>query len=50
MIKRCVLLGLFGAAILTSQLGCVPLAAGVAGAAVGHEAAERHDKHDHDRD
>jgi hypothetical protein len=49
MLKRCVLLVLLGAAVV-SQVGCSPLAAGVAGAAVGAGAAKHHDRHDHDRD
>lgn len=49
MLKRYLFLVLLGAAF-GSQLGCSPLAAGVAGAAVGAGAAEHHDKHDHDRD
>ena len=47
--KRYLLLLLLGAAV-TTQLGCSPLAAGVAGAAVGAGAAKHHDRHDHDRD
>ena len=49
MMKRYTLAFLFGIT-LASQFGCAPLAAGVAGAAVGHEAAEHKDHHDNDRD
>jgi hypothetical protein len=40
---------LFGAA-LTSQIGCAPLAAGVVGAAVGHEVAEERAEDERERD
>ena len=49
MFKRCVMSFLFGVTV-AMQFGCVPLAAGVAGAAVGHEVAEDQDKKDGDRD
>ena len=49
MMKRYILAFLFGITLAT-QFGCAPLAAGVAGAAVGHEAAEHKDRHDNDRD
>jgi hypothetical protein len=49
MAKRFILLSIVGAMVAT-QIGCVPLAAGVAGAAVGHKVTEDRDKHDHDRD
>jgi hypothetical protein len=47
MAKRYVMLTVLGA-MLATQLGCAPLAAGVAGAAVGHKVSE--DRHKHDRD
>lgn len=40
--KRYLLLILAGAT-LAAQFGCAPLAAGVAGAAIGHEIAEDED-------
>ena len=49
MLKRYLLVLLLGAAV-TSQIGCSPLAAGVARAAVGAGAERHHDKHDNDRD
>ncbi len=49
MLKRSILVLLFGMTI-AAQYGCAPLAAGVAGAAIGHEAAERRDRDDRDRD
>jgi hypothetical protein len=33
-----------------SEMACAPLAAGLAGAAVGHEVAERQDRKDGDSD
>ena len=49
MMKRGLVLLMLGATIV-SQYGCAPLVAGVAGAAIGHEAAERNDRKDRDRD
>ena len=49
MLKRSILALLFGVSI-AAQFGCAPVAAGVAGAAIGHEAAEHKDHHDSDRD
>jgi hypothetical protein len=49
MAKRYILFSIVGA-MLATQIGCVPLAAGVAGAAVGHKVSEDRHKHDHDRD
>jgi hypothetical protein len=49
VMKRLLLLLLLGATFAT-QFGCSPLAAGVAGAAVGAGAAKHHDRHDDDRD
>jgi hypothetical protein len=49
MLKRCILALLLGITIAT-QFGCAPLAAGVAGAAIGHEHAKREDRRDGDRD
>jgi hypothetical protein len=49
MLKRSILVLSFGVAV-AAQYGCAPLAAGVAGAAIGHEAAEHRDRHDKDRD
>jgi hypothetical protein len=49
MLKRLWILMLIGATC-ASQWACAPLAAGVAGAAVGHEIAEEEDEDDHDRD
>lgn len=49
MLKRFVLLMLIGATVAT-QWACAPLAAGVAGAVVGHEIAEKQDKDDDDKD
>lgn len=48
MLKRLTILVALIAASMT-QWACAPLAAGVAGAAVGHEVAERKQK-DRDRD
>jgi hypothetical protein len=50
MLKRYLLMLLLGAAVAATQIGCSPLAAGVAGAAVGAGAAKHHDRHDNDRD
>ena len=50
MLKRYLLLLVFGAAVAATQIGCSPLGAGVAGAAVGAAAEKHHDKHDNDRD
>jgi hypothetical protein len=50
MLKRYIALTVFGAMIVGTQIGCAPLAAGVAGAAVGHHVAEKHDKDDGDKD
>ena len=50
MLKRYLLLLSFGAAVAATQIGCSPLAAGVAGAAVGAGAEKHHDRHDNDRD
>ena len=54
MSKRHLLLLLTSLTVVTlsavAQLGCAPLAAGVAGAAVGHEIAEEEDEDDGDRD
>jgi hypothetical protein len=50
MLKRYFLLTIFGAVALGTQVGCVPLAAGVIGAAVGHEVAENRDENDNDKD
>jgi hypothetical protein len=47
--KRFLVLLFLGATVAT-QFGCSPLAAGVAGAAVGAGAAKHHDRHDNDRD
>jgi hypothetical protein len=47
--KRYLLLFLAGITV-AMQFGCAPLAAGVAGAAVGHEIAEEEDEDDGDRD
>ncbi len=47
-LKRFLLLLLVGVSV-TTQFGCVPLAAGVAGAAVGHEIADEADEDDGDR-
>jgi hypothetical protein len=48
--KRHLLLIIAVASVGILQMGCAPLAAGVAGAAIGHEAAERRDEDDDDRD
>jgi hypothetical protein len=45
MLKRSILVLLLGS-MIASQYACAPLAAGVAGAAIGHEAAKRRDKDD----
>lgn len=45
-----ILLLLLAAAGGLSQIACVPVAAGLAGAAVGHEVAEERDEDDGDRD
>jgi hypothetical protein len=50
MLKRYILLTILGAMTLGTQIGCAPLAAGVVGAAVGHEVAQKHDKDDGDKD
>jgi hypothetical protein len=50
MLKRYVLLMALGVVTLGTQIGCAPLAAGVVGAAVGHEVAEKRDKDDGDKD
>jgi hypothetical protein len=50
MLKRFTLLTLLAVATVGTQLGCVPLAAGVVGAAVGHEVAQKNDKEDGDKD
>lgn len=50
MLKRYILLTILGAVAVGTQVGCVPLAAGVVGAAVGHEVSERRDKDDDDKD
>jgi hypothetical protein len=50
MLKRYLLCLVAIATVGLSQVGCAPLAAGVAGAAIGHEVAEREDKKDGDRD
>ena len=47
--KRLWLMILLGATVAT-QWACAPLAAGVAGAAVGHEIAEEKDEDDGDKD
>jgi len=47
--KRLLLMILIGAAV-AAQWACAPLAAGVAGAAVGHEIAEEKDEDDGDKD
>jgi hypothetical protein len=47
--KRLLLMILLGATVAT-QWACAPLAAGVAGAAVGHEIAEEKDEDDGDKD
>lgn len=47
--RRLLLIVLAGIGVL-SQVACAPLAAGVAGAAVGHEVAEENDEDDGDRD
>ena len=39
MLKKLMFVTIFGLAAAT-QLGCAPLAAGVAGAAIGHEVGE----------
>ena len=39
MLKRLLFLTMFGLTLVT-QFGCAPLAAGVAGAAIGHEIGE----------
>jgi hypothetical protein len=49
MLKRSIVVVLFAIAV-AAQYGCAPLAAGVAGAAIGHEAAKRKDRNDNDRD
>jgi hypothetical protein len=49
MLKQSILVLLLGVSI-AAQFGCAPVAAGVAGAAIGHEAAEHKDHHDKDRD
>jgi hypothetical protein len=49
MLKRLTAALLLGLTV-AAQYGCAPLAAGVAGAAIGHEAAEREDRRDRDRD
>ena len=46
MLKRYLLLTLLAAATLGTQIGCAPLAAGVVGAAVGHEVAQNRDRED----
>ena len=50
VMKRFLLLLLLGATVSTQFVGCSPLAAGVAGAAVGAGAERHHDRHDNDRD
>ena len=50
MLKRYILLAILGAVTVGTQISCVPLAAGVVGAAVGHEVSERRDKDDDDKD
>jgi hypothetical protein len=50
MAKRCFLLTVLGVVMLGTQIGCAPLAAGVVGAAVGHEVSEKRDKDDGDKD
>jgi hypothetical protein len=50
MFKRYVMLTILGAMTVVTQIGCAPLAAGVVGAAVGHEVAEKRDKDDGDKD
>ena len=45
MLNRALLISMLLAALAT-QTGCAPLAAGVAGAAIGHEAAERDNEDD----
>jgi hypothetical protein len=50
MFKRCIMLTIFGAMTVVTQMGCAPLAAGVVGAAVGHEVSEKRDKDDGDKD
>jgi hypothetical protein len=49
MLKRSILALVFGA-LIAVQFGCAPVAAGVAGAAIGAGAAKHRDRHDHDRD
>jgi hypothetical protein len=48
MLKRYILVLLFGMTVAT-QVGCA-VGAGLAGAAIGHEAAEHKDRNDKDRD
>ena len=50
MLKRYILLTILGAVTVGTQISCAPLAAGVVGAAVGHEVSERRDKDDDDKD
>jgi hypothetical protein len=50
MSKRYPFLMLLGALTVMTQIGCAPLAAGVAGAAVGNEIAKERDEDDGDRD
>jgi hypothetical protein len=50
MLKRYVLLTMLAAVAMSTQIGCVPLAAGVVGAAVGHEVAQKRDEDDGDKD
>jgi hypothetical protein len=48
MLKRYIFVLLLGVTVAT-QFGCA-VGAGLAGAAIGHEAAEHKDRHDKDRD
>jgi TctA family transporter len=50
MSKRYILLTILTAAVMGTQIGCAPLAAGVVGAAVGHEVAQKRDEDDGDKD
>ena len=47
---KSVLILLFGIGALTQLAGCAPLAAGAAGAVIGHEVAEERDEDDGDAD
>jgi hypothetical protein len=49
MLKRSILVLLLGM-MVAAQFGCAAVAGGMAGAAIGHKAAERRDHHDNDRD